>query len=185
MTFGQNRMRARLSELTRDTYSTSCEFREAARPCTHAVTIVRCHRGGRYVQTVDFSACQATAGATNVERPCSRGPDESVLSIPRLRRCGTGRGRPPRGVLFNDIAPRSSILGPWGEGVKHSLTVSAHPVLCGIVAFHIPHEHMPRLGPGAHAPGKHGDRQHAPHAGFPIRDRGEGGNARARNAASR
>ena len=61
---------------------------------THAVTIVRSHRGGRYVQTVHFSACQATAGATNVERSCSRGPYESVLSIPRLWRCGTGRGRP-------------------------------------------------------------------------------------------
>ena len=53
-----------------------------------------CHRGGRYVQTVDFSACQAIAGATNVERSYSRGPYESVLSIPRLRRCVTGRGRP-------------------------------------------------------------------------------------------
>ena len=84
----------RLSELARDTYSMSCEFQDAARSRTHAVTIVRSHRGGRYVQTVDFSACQATAGATNVERSCSRGPDESVLSIPRLRRCGTGRGRP-------------------------------------------------------------------------------------------
>ena len=41
-----------------------------------------------YVQTVDFSACQATAGATSVDRSCSpsRGPDESVLSLslPRL-----------------------------------------------------------------------------------------------------
>ena len=36
--------------------STSCEFRDAVRPRTHAVTIVRCHRGGRYVQTVDFRA---------------------------------------------------------------------------------------------------------------------------------
>ena len=40
--------------------------------CTHAVTIVRCHRGERYVQTVDFSACQAITGATNVERSCYR-----------------------------------------------------------------------------------------------------------------
>ena len=87
-------MLTRLSEPARDTYSTPFEFREAARPCTHAVTIVRCHRGGRYVQTVVFSACQATAGATNVERSCSRGPDELLLSIPRLRRCGTGRWRP-------------------------------------------------------------------------------------------
>ena len=47
-------------------------FRDAARPRTHAVTIVRCHRGGRYVpDSVDFSACQATAGASSVERSCS------------------------------------------------------------------------------------------------------------------
>ena len=65
--------RTHLSELARYTYSTSCEFHDAARSRMHAVTIVRCHRGGRYVQMVDFSACQATAGATNVEQSCSRG----------------------------------------------------------------------------------------------------------------
>ena len=71
---------------------------------------------------------QATSGATSVERSCSRGPDESVLSLPRLRRCGTGRGRPTgRFTLFNDIASRSPIGDPAGrEGVNmviRSLTV--------------------------------------------------------------
>ena len=111
-------MLTRLSEPAHDMYSTSCEFREAARRRTHAVTIVRCHCGGRYVQTVDFSACQATAGATNLEWPCSRGPDESVLSIPRgnIAPClylGCGGAGPvaagPRGVLCNDKAV--SLLG--------------------------------------------------------------------------
>jgi hypothetical protein len=68
-----------------------------------------------FSQTVDFSACQATAGATNVERPCSRGPDESVLSIPRLRRCGTGRGR-PKGRFIQRYRSLMSYTG--GEGVN-------------------------------------------------------------------
>ena len=59
-----------------------CEFRDARpRPRTHAVTIVRCHRGGRYVQTVDFSACQATAARWGDERRAvmlPRSGDESV-----------------------------------------------------------------------------------------------------------
>ena len=92
-------MITRLSELARDAYSTSCEFREAARPCTHAVTIVPMTAGaacGRYVcadRWISAPVDQATAGATNVERSCSRGPDESVLYLylRRLRRCGTGR----------------------------------------------------------------------------------------------
>ena len=57
-------------------------------------------------------SCQATAGATSVERSCSRGLDESVLSIPRLRSSG-GAGPVaggPRGVLCNDIAPHSCII---------------------------------------------------------------------------
>ena len=125
-------MLTRLSELTRGTYSTSCEFCEATRPRTHAVTIVIEHRSMSPRWTlcavsVDFSACQATAGATNVERSCSRGPDESVLSMPRLRSssCGTGRGRPT--VLFNDIASRSCKLfvytRPWGGRGFNFITI--------------------------------------------------------------
>ena len=41
----QSRMLVRLSELGRDMHSISCESRDAARPRTHAVTIVRSHRG--------------------------------------------------------------------------------------------------------------------------------------------
>ena len=104
-------MLTRLSELARYTYSTSCEFREVARPRTHAVTIVRCPvtavdatYGFMYVQTVDFSACQATAGATSVDRSCSRGPDESVLSMPRLRRGVRDRSRPAHRALYSTIS---------------------------------------------------------------------------------
>ena len=53
----------------------------------------------------------------NVERPCSRGPDETLtykikykssiyLYTSAVGRRGTVAGD-PRGVLFNDIAPRS------------------------------------------------------------------------------
>ena len=71
----------------------SCRARSAQHQLTGLEAANEARRG-RYVQTVDFSACQATAGETNVERSCSRGTDESVLSVPRLWRCGTGRGRP-------------------------------------------------------------------------------------------
>ena len=103
-------MLTRLSELARDTSSTSCEFREAARPCTHAVTIVRCHRGGRYVQTVDFSACQATAGATNVE--------PRAVMLPRSVRVGTiytsaaevrDRSRAAHGAFYSKMSLPGSV----------------------------------------------------------------------------
>ena len=62
---------------------------------------------------VDFSACQATAGATSVERSCSRGPDESVYyPYPGCGGAGPVAGG-PRGVLFNDIAPRSFWTSFW------------------------------------------------------------------------
>ena len=64
-----------------DTSSMSGEYRDANSLRTHAVAIVRSHRSGCYVQTVDFSACQAIAEAANVEQPCSRGPVGSVLSM--------------------------------------------------------------------------------------------------------
>ena len=100
-------MLTRLSEPARDMSSTSCEFREAARPCTHAVTIVRCHRGG-WTLCADGGFQRLSGhrwGDRNVEQSCSRGPYESVLSIPRLRRCGTGRGRPTRRFIQRYRSP--------------------------------------------------------------------------------
>ena len=71
------------------------EFRDAARPRTHGrwgVTIVASFDVAPAVdamldamyRTVDFSACQATAGANNVERSCSRGADGRWVVRSRL-----------------------------------------------------------------------------------------------------
>ena len=73
-----------------------------------------------YVQTVDFSACQAAAGANNVEQSCSCGPDGSVLSISRLRRRGTCRGGPYRWrvpVRSNErrVCTASGLVGPYSR----------------------------------------------------------------------
>ena len=97
-------MLTRLSEPARDTYSTSCEFREAARPRTHAVTIIHhvtavdtmCRR--RWISL--FSACQATAGATNARRAAML--PRSCISAAEVR----DRSRAAhRAFVCNNIAP--------------------------------------------------------------------------------
>ena len=128
-------MLTRLSELARDTYSTSCEFREAARPCTHAVTIrfdvtavdaIMCRR---WISAPE--ACQATAGATSVER--------SRVMLPRSVRVGTihtsaaevrDRSRPAHGAFYSTISLSGYVyitLAGKGLTTKTNHTLRTNP----------------------------------------------------------
>ena len=61
-----------------------------------------------------------------------RGPlggPESVLSIPRLRRCGTGRGRPTGRSIqrYRSFAPRTLVAGPRCTIHNTGCTAVVHP----------------------------------------------------------
>ena len=82
----------------------------------------QCHRGGRYVQTVDFSACQATAGATTVER----------RHAPAVR---TGRYYPYR--------------GGWGVSEHWEYSTGAYRPYIRYRCIHVP-QHRRKPSPAAH-----------------------------------